>query len=291
MSYPATAARSLPKFKIDLNFDLPTIPLMMSRILQVLDDDMAGAKKMEELILHDPSLSARILKLANCPLYAFRCEVKTISHAITLLGLNLVKSLAIGVSVFDSFRRGATVDAQHLNNLWMHSYSVGVLSQETWKRRATRMESEFAFLCGLLHDVGKVVYFKKAPLHYAYVFAQARTGDDPDITTAEQEHYGISHAPVGAALAERWGFPAALCNVIQRHHSPADPNTPIVAAVSLADSIARVYSFGSDGDRRENPDMSRMQAALRMGADEFRQLTSFAESKRDEIEGFFQFTG
>jgi HD-like signal output (HDOD) protein len=291
MSSPTATAKPHPTFKIDLNFDLPTIPLMMSRIIQVLDNDMATAKTMEELILHDPALSARILKLANSPLYAFRCEVKTISHAITLLGLNLVRSLAIGVSIFDSFTRGAKTEAQHLNNLWMHSYSVGMLSQEIWKRRAPRKESEFAFLCGLLHDVGKVVYFKKAPLHYGYVFAQQRTGGDPDITTAEQEYYGISHAPLGAILAERWGLPCALCTVIRMHHSTADPSAPIVAAVSLADSVSRTSCFGSDGDGSQNPDMSRPQAVLRMGAGEFQQLRSFAESKRKEIGDFFQSAG
>jgi HD-like signal output (HDOD) protein len=290
MNSPIPIDKPLPAFKIDLDFDLPTIPLMMTRIIQALDDEMATAQKIEELIHHDPSLSARILRLANSPLYAFRSEVKTISHAVTLLGLNLVKSMAIGVSIFDSFRRGAQIEAKHLNDLWVHSYSVGVFSQEIWKRRGSRKEAEFAFLCGLLHDVGKAVYFKKAPAHYSHVFGQERHEDDPDITMAEQEHYGISHAPLGAILVERWGLPPALCEVIRCHHSAVDSSAPIVAAVSLADSIARLQNLGSDGDRSHNQDTSGCQAVLRMGAEEFQQLRSLAESKRAEIESFFRFT-
>lgn len=287
MGSPFTAVSQKSSFRIDCISDLPTIPVMMSRILHVLDDEKATAQKMEELILHDQSLAARILKVANSPLYPFRSEVKTISHAIALLGLNLVRSLAIGMSIFDSFTRGARNEAAHLRNLWRHSYGVGVLSQKIWEKRSTRSEAEFAFLCGLLHDLGKVVYFKKATLHYSYVFAQERTGEEPYISAVEWEYYGISHAPLGATLAERWGLPSALCTVIRRHHSAPDQNAPIVAAVSLADSIVRQMGIGYDGDRRANPEESGPQAVLRMRAEELEQLRSFTESKRKEIEDFF----
>ena len=124
------AAKPSAPFRIDRNFDMPTVPLVLSRIIQVLDDDHSSAQEMEDLILHDPALSARILKLANSALYSFRSEVRTISHAIPLLGLNLVKSLAIGVSIFESFTQGAKSEANHINNLWMHSFGVGMLAQE-----------------------------------------------------------------------------------------------------------------------------------------------------------------
>jgi HD-like signal output (HDOD) protein len=282
------AARTSASFRIDKNFDMPTVPLVLSRIIQVLDDDNSSAQEMEELILHDPSLSARILKLANSALYSFRSEVKTISHAIPLLGLNLVKSLAIGVSVFESFTKGAKGEAAHISALWMHSFGVGMLSQELWKSRGPRKEAEFAFLCGLLHDLGKVVFFKKAPMHYSFIFAQERNDKDPDISATEMQYYGANHASLGSLLAEHWGFPPDLCTVIRKHHSTVDPNAPLVAAISLADTIVRQSGIGRDGDRRANPDLSRLQALLRMGAEEFRQLRSFAESRRKDIADFFQ---
>jgi HD-like signal output (HDOD) protein len=282
------AAKATAPFRIDKNFDMPTVPLVLSRIIQVLDDDHSSAQEMEELILHDPSLSARILKLANSALYSFRSEVKTISHAIPLLGLNLVKSLAIGVSVFESFTKGAKGESTHISNLWMHSFGVGMLSQEIWKSRGPRKEAEFAFLCGLLHDLGKVIFFKKAPMHYSFIFAQERNDKEPDISATEQQYYGANHATIGSLLAEHWGFPPDLCTVIRKHHSTVDPNAPLVAAVSLADTIVRQAGIGRDGDRRANPDMSRLQALLRMGAEEFRQLRLFAESRRKDIEDFFR---
>ncbi len=291
MSSPTGIVSLKSKLKVDYNSDLPTIPAMMVRIIQILDDEKATAGQMEELILHDQSLSARLLKFANSPLYCFRSEVKSIAHAITLLGLNLVKGMAIGMSIFDTFRRGAKYEAAHINGLWMHSYGVAMLSQEIWKKRATRKESDFAFLCGLLHDLGKVVYFKKEPMHYSLLFAQERNERDPDLSALEQEYYGISHAPLGAALAERWGFPSALSAVVRKHHSAADPSVPIAAAVSIADNIARLSGVGYDGDRRPNQDERNVLELLRMGDEEYQRLKSYAESKRKEIEDFFQFAG
>jgi putative nucleotidyltransferase with HDIG domain len=164
-----------------------------------------------------------------------------------------------------------------------------VVAKKIWERRADRKDSEFALLCGLLHDLGKAVYFKKAPLHYSFVFAQERSGSDPSLSAVEQEYYGISHAPLGALLAESWGLPSALCNVIRNHHSGVDPNAPIVATVSLADTVARLCGVGYDGERRANPDEIGQQSLLGVDAEEFVQLKSFAESQRKEIERFFQF--
>jgi HD-like signal output (HDOD) protein len=137
------------KIKIDKDFEMPSIPAVLTKILGLIDGNQATARQLEEIILHDPSLSARILSLANSAFYAFRSEVKTISHAIALLGLNLVKSLAIGVSIFESFTVGLKKEASLINQLWMHSFGVGALAQEIWRPRTDRVEAEFAFLCGL----------------------------------------------------------------------------------------------------------------------------------------------
>ncbi len=282
------ALKKTAPFQISKTFDIPTVPVVLTRIIHALDDDNSSAEDMEALILHDPSLSARILKLANSALYSFRCDVKTLSHAIPLLGLNLVKSLAISLSIFESFVQGSKSEASHISNLWMHSFGVGMVSQEVWKRRGTKKEAEFAFLCGLLHDLGKVVYFKKAPLHYSILCSQERGEKDADISAAEREHYGIDHASIGAMLAQHWGFPPELCTVIRKHHSKVDPNSPLVAAVSLSDTIVRLSGIGHDADRRSNPQMSRLQALLRIGPEEYRQLRLFADEKRAYIQEFFQ---
>ncbi len=282
------AMRDPVALRIERNFDIPSVPLVLTKILQALDDDSSSARQLEELILHDPPLSARILKLANCAFYSFKTEVKTISHAVSLLGINLVKSLAIGVNIFDSFTRGMKSEAAILNRLWMHSFGVALVSQETWVHRGTRKESEFAFMCGLLHDIGKVVFFKKDALHYRSAFAAEKSQNDPDISSLETEAFGIDHATVGSILAREWGLPPELAAVIRYHHNPLNSNLPLTAAVSIADMVVKKTKIGYDGDQKVDPNVARIQARLNMNAEECNRLLTYAAHKRQPIEEFFR---
>ncbi len=279
--------REAAPIRIDKDFEMPSVPLVLMKILQILDDKTSSAQELEKLILHDPSLSARILKLANSAFYCFPNQVKTISHAIVLLGLNLVKSLAIGVNIFDSFTRGMHKEAALINKLWMHSVGVAQLAQVIWARRNNRKESEFAFLCGLLHDLGKVVFFKNDPVHYAEIFATEKGDSDLDIRAFEVDYYGTDHAALGAELAKRWGLPPQLVVVLQKHHTVIASDEPLVAAVALADAVAKQAGIGYGGDNKLTADMEALQAHLKMAPVEYESLIASADTKRKEVEAFF----
>jgi putative nucleotidyltransferase with HDIG domain len=283
------ALRTPLQFSLNKNLEIPSIPLVLIRIIQSLDADKGSAKELEALILHDPALSARILRLANSAFYSFRAQVKTISHAITLLGMNLVTSLAIGINIFDTFTRGARSEAALINRLWTHSCGVAVLVKEICARRGIRgKEGEFAFLCGLLHDLGKVVLFKTYPNHYGPIFATVKSEADPGISSYEGENYGIDHAAVGEMLAKQWGFPPELAAIIGRHHDPGALETPMVRAVMLADLLAKGLGIGYDGDDGRYADIARLQPQMEITDSEYQLLKDFASRERGNIEGFFR---
>jgi putative nucleotidyltransferase with HDIG domain len=276
-------------FPINKGFEIPSIPLVLIKIIQTLDADKSSAKKLEELILHDPALSARILRLANSAFYSFRARVKTISHAITLLGMNIVTSMAIGINIFDTFTKGSKSEAKHINQLWTHSCGVAVLVKEVWTRRnGAQKEGEFAFLCGLLHDLGKMAFFKTYPGHYSSIFSVAKAETDPAISVFEQENYGVDHAIVGELLAKQWGFPPELVNAIRRHHDPLALEVPIVRAVAIADLVAKELKIGYDGDDGLYEGRPILQSQLEIPEEEYERLKAFATSERGTIEDFFQ---
>ncbi len=281
------ATRESTPIQFDKNFEMPSIPLVLSKIIEVLDDNSSSARDLEELILHDPSLSARILKLANSAFYCFRSEVKTISHAIPLLGMNLVKSLAIGVNIFESFIKGMKSEAALIHKLWMHSFGTGLLAQQIWTCRSNEKEGEFAFLCGLLHDLGKVVYFKKDAARYSALFASPKGERDPDISGFELECYGFDHAVVGAMLATHWHLPAELADVILKHHDTGIVGPSIVTAVSLADLMVKQVRIGYDGDSKVDR-MPRLLESLGVSPEEHNRIALFAEERRSDIEEFFR---
>jgi len=289
----AEASRVAPKhpmqFSMDKGLEIPSIPLVLIKIIQTLDEDSSSAKELESLILHDPALSARILRLANSAFYSFYTRVKTISHAIALLGMNLVTSLAIGVNIFDSFTKGAKSEAASINKLWTHSCCVAVLVKEIWVYRGHKeKEGEFAFLCGLLHDLGKVVLFKTYPAHYGALFAVVKSENDPAISFYEEDNYGLDHAAIGEMLAKQWGFPPELSSVIRKHHDPSELGTPMINAVMLADLMAKQLKIGYDGDDGLYEDLSNIQSKLEISDAEYKHLMEFADRERENIEGFFQ---
>jgi putative nucleotidyltransferase with HDIG domain len=283
------AAKQPIPFPINKDLDIPSIPLVLIRIIQALDADTRSARDLEDLILHDPSLAARILKLANSAFYSLRARVKTISHAITLLGMNLVTSLAIGISVFDAFARGSNIEADHVKRLWTHSCSTAVLAKEVWTRRggATR-DAEFAFLCGLLHDIGKVVFFKAYPGHYSSLMATEKSGRNPSICAYEWENYGVDHTRIGEKLAVQWGFPLELVNVIRKHHDYAAAEEPMVNAVMLADLLTKDLKIGYDGDNGPGEEFSSVRSKLEVSEGEYKRLTEYASRERGRLEDFFQ---
>lgn len=275
-------------FPLDDALEIPSIPLVLVRIIQTLEHDDASGAELERLILHDPALAARILKLANSAFYSFRVKVRTISHAISLLGFNLVTSLAIGIKVFDIFAKGRRSEAALINGLWTHSCGVGVLSREIWTRRSGKpKEGEFAFLCGLLHDLGKAALFQTYPGHYGSIFAAEKSVGDPDIASCEADNYGVDHAVIGEMLAKGWGFPQELSSVIRRGHRHGCSEAPMAAAVALADLLAKTLGIGYDGDDGLKEDPAKLRAILGMDNSEYDYLTAFAERERASIEGFF----
>jgi putative nucleotidyltransferase with HDIG domain len=271
------------------NLEIPSIPLILIRIIQTLDTDASSTRELASLILHDPALSARILRLANSAFYCFPAQVKTISHAIALLGTNLVTSLAIGINIFDTFTKGAKSEAILINKLWTHSCGVGTLAKEIWIHRGYKeKECEFAFLCGLLHDLGKVILYKTYPSHYGSICAIPKSETDPAIFIYEAENYGMNHAEIGEMMAKQWGFPLELASVIRRHHDPMASEMPMVRAVMLADLLAKGMGIGYDGDDGKYEDLAMLQTKLEISDEECARLTEFASRERENIEGFFR---
>jgi putative nucleotidyltransferase with HDIG domain len=276
--------------RVDRNLELPSIPVVLARVLEVMDDGNSSARQLEEVILHDPSLSARILKLANSAFYSFECEVKTISRAIPLLGFNLVRSLAIGVVIFESFVRGNRGEAALINRLWVHSVGVGIMAREIWTPMSDRKEGEFALLCGLLHDMGSVILFKKDAAQYAKIFSAKKEGPESDLRLLETNSYGHDHTQLGAMLARQWGLPQELINVVEKHHDPLVCETaPLVVAVSLADAMIRQAGLGHDGDRTDLIETAPLETHLGLTQADVERLRSGVESRRREIERFFSF--
>ena len=233
--------------------DLPILSQVAARIASRINAPSTSAAEIGQLIEHDLSLTSRVLRLVNSAYYGFPRKIRSVQHAVVILGFSKIKSVVMTVSVFDltARRPHKAVDPRRL---WQHSVGVAIAAKEILSEIAPHVPPEDAFTGGLLHDIGKIIYDQYLPDFYeAAEKLVAATGRS--LLSAEQETLGVTHAAVGRWLAERWRLPPLLQNVIAYHHQPArcPEDRDIVNAVHLADAFIRSLGVGNGGDPSINP--------------------------------------
>lgn len=215
---------------------LPTLPGIVTRLNSLADNDKTSIQEMSRLVSSDQVLSARILRLANSPSYGFY-RVATISNAMILLGVDVVKSLVLSSSIFEIMEKNVL-------GLWEHSLGAGVAANIIAKRLRLP-ESEEISTAALLHDIGKVIIRLSSQEKFPDLPARIA---EKGLTTyeAEREILGTDHAEVGGWLAKSWFLPEKLIVPIAFHHDvEASPlHQTKTAVVHLADILIKASGFG-----------------------------------------------
>lgn len=229
------------RLKIENIGALPTVPGTFKKITHVISKPGVTLDEIGRFVSGDPALTSKVLKMVNSAAYGFPGRISSVSHAIMLLGLNVVKGLLLGISVFEIMQKV-------MGGLWNHSLAVAAVSREIAKRKGMKDPEEIS-VAGLLHDLGKVILL----LEYQPLYEEAMAlAADKKIIIAEAEValFQENHAAVGMWLAEKWHFPASLVEVIGYHHQPNGARyAPVeTAIVHLADILVRARGVGYAGD-------------------------------------------
>lgn len=212
--------------------DLPPISTVVTRAMEMILDPEVSINRLQLLISSDQALSAKILRIVNSAMYSLRREVSTLSHAITVLGLETVKSVIMAASVERVFQA-----AKDLGTKLMTDHSWGTaLACRAIARRVRYASLEEALVCGLMHDIGKPVLMQNVECRYQEIVS-AVYGGNSNFHQQELLAFGFSHAHVGALLARKWNFPPQLAEAVGYHHSPmaAPTHKQLACIVNLAD--------------------------------------------------------
>ncbi|HTZ17627.1 MAG TPA: HDOD domain-containing protein [Dissulfurispiraceae bacterium] len=220
---------------------LPTIPAILRKLLAVIENPKISLTEIGNFISNDPVLTTRVLKMVNSPIYGFPGRISSVQQALILLGLNVVRGLLLGVSVFEVMQKS-------MMGLWEHSLGCAVTARII-ARKMNVPEPEEVSVSALLHDIGKVVLILRFKDEYETVVKEAE-GKDMLIMDAERAMFGITHADSGAWVAKKWNFPPSLVDVIEYHHKPnLSKVVPAHSAiVHLSDILTRSVGFGFAGD-------------------------------------------
>src|SRR4051812_45675383 len=201
----------------DSLISLPTLPTVIAKMLELVDNPKTSASSLSNLIMRDQVLTAKILKMANSSFYAFPRQIATVKLALVVLGFENVKEMALSLSVLNSFK-GETHKYFDTSGFWQHAISVGACTRMLARETCYRLAGE-AFVAGLLHDIGKIVFSQYLPKEFGEI--QTMTYEKGWTTeAAETEILGVTHGEVGAWLAERWNLPVLLVEAIRFHTHP-----------------------------------------------------------------------
>jgi putative nucleotidyltransferase with HDIG domain len=228
--------------------DLPTLPAVFVRIIKALRNPNASVKDIAGVVEADQAITMKILRLINSSFYGLSRSVDSVHQAIVLLGANTLKNVVISASVFKALGSQGTDHSFDREAFWQHSIGCGMIARFLGNRTGHGREEE-GFIAGIIHDIGKVVLDQYFHDNLTQVVKEVATRKI-SFYQAETETLGISHAEIGAYLAETWSLPQKLVEVIASHHQLGSPanHGPLVALVCISDMVARQYGVGSGGD-------------------------------------------
>jgi HD-like signal output (HDOD) protein len=222
------------------------LPEVALRIARMVEDPSSSATDIGREISHDAALTARLLRIANSPALGHHGKIATISRAITVLGLRQVRDLMVGLTAIRTFE-GISNELVTMESFWRHSFLCAVAAGQIAARRG-RGHGDSPFVAGLLHDIGQLVLFSRAPaLARQALLMSVDSADDLGLFLCEREVMGFDHGAVGRALAQKWGLPRSLQECIEFHHEPerAQGHALDVATVHIANSVAVLAEIGS----------------------------------------------
>lgn len=229
------------KKKIEGLSSLPSIPPVVTKILGLIDSEDVSLKKIGEFISQDQSISAKVLKIVNSPIYGFPGRISSVHQALMLIGLGAVKGMLLGISIFDIMQKS-------MIGLWEHSIGSAITARIVAGHLGLKNADDIS-VAALIHDIGKVALSMCYPELYKKALEIAKDREIY-ITEAEKEVFGITHAQAGRWLTTRWNFPRELVESVAFHHSPLSARQfqRTTCIVMLSENIIKMMGFGFSGD-------------------------------------------
>ncbi|PNU20848.1 hypothetical protein C2E25_05540 [Geothermobacter hydrogeniphilus] len=264
--------------------DLPPTPVIAVKALQIMQDPNGSANKLAEIIARDPAVSARVLKTANSPLFYTGNHVATLNHAIVILGESHLRHLVLEASLRGINKHFGVYERM----LWENSIGCAIAARIIANGIAV-IDPEEAFLAGLFSNIGRIIMNNHSREQYRRI-ADAEVLGESASHQLEKELYQFTHAEIGAAVLDRWNFPATLVQCILHHHDFALPDDcpeevcTLTATVNLASGICRHLNVGYRLPHSEG-ELWTLPGARALRLEEARLNTfckEFSESFKDE---------
>jgi putative nucleotidyltransferase with HDIG domain len=228
---------------------LLSLPQTLSEVLRVVRDESASAGQLADVLLRDPALTAKVLRIANSPFYGVSREISSMNQAVVTLGTRQVTTLALSSSIYNL--TGSWQSSIDRVRFWRHSLEVAIAARMIAEKTGFHSAEE-AFIGGLLHDLGLLPMEKAFPEDVARIDAAVMKGESR--TDLEEQAWATNHARVGQFMLEQWHLPSSICSAVGHHHDlfAADSVNPDIVLPQIV-CLANLVSQFTISEARRNP--------------------------------------
>lgn len=269
---------------------VPTLPAIVARALEILNQANASADQAAKLIGQDLALSAKVLRLANSAFYGIPRTISSVDQAIVILGFQTVRSLVMSASVMKILGKGGKGSLDR-KGVWRHSVATALACRLLSRKLGRRLglDTEALFMAGLLHKIGVMILDSALQTEYEAVLQSAGTEGAPSLPEIERTLLGTDHAAIGGMLCEKWGLPDELRSPIAHHISPRDSRAHAEQAcvIHLASHLAEISGFAAFGSTSQWPVDTSILEILTLTPLDIPELGESLRAELEKAEGFF----
>lgn len=250
--------------------DLLSIPQILGEVLEAVEADNTSPDSIAKIILKDASLTAKVLRMANSSYYSRNSEIKTVQQGVRVLGVNAIKMIALSVSIMTKPRVEEFGEFDP-RSVYFHMLGVAILSRAI-AAKVESINSEEAFVAGLLHDMGRLYMMNSHP--QALVEVQKQVGEGNDVIQVEREIFDVDHAELGAIIAAKWHLPKQLQDVMRLHHTQSPTEDPVIDIVKIANLVTNsIYSTNVRTVEKQLAEISKLSEPLGLDREFVNSLT------------------
>jgi putative nucleotidyltransferase with HDIG domain len=256
---------------LDDGLKLYALPQTLSEVLRVVSDDTTGADDLAKVLMRDPAMTARVLRVVNSPYYGLGRKIGSVPQAVVTLGMRQVTALALSTSVYTMTEKWQS--SFDRIRFWRHSLETAIAARDLAEKCGYKKTEEM-FVAGLLHDIGLLVLERSFPDQYLKMWRKSL--GNGLLVELEEEAWGSNHARVGQFLMEQWRLPEPICQAVGHHHtvfSPGAVDAELIPSqiVNLANRISkfRIADLLPSADTAERGNREIIRENLRLTLEAF----------------------
>jgi HD-like signal output (HDOD) protein len=227
--------------KVSIQANLVTLPDIYWQLKEILDSHDYSMQDVAQLIVYDPGMTARMLRIVNSAYFGFASKIETVNHAVSILGVQQIRDLVLATAIADAL---GDYECEHLDvkQFWLRSVYRAIAARNL-AGVCSLMDGERRFVAGLLSGIGHLIMYQSIPVLAQQAQREADASEKP-LHRVERDLIGFDHAQVASALMKNWQLPDSLVAVIEHHLEP-DPAAEYLldtAIVHIAALIGEAFA-------------------------------------------------